>query len=193
MAVSNANYEFVNVDVGRNGRMSDAGVWGSSKLCAAMEGKTANIPPPKQLPDSTKTLPHFMVGDDAFPQASYTMKPFPFRDQNEEQRIYSYRLSRARRVIENSFGILCSKFRVFQKPIALHPDKVENVVLACVVLHNMMRRDYSEHYIQPGLADEENVTAGRVIAGSWRDVHQSMGLHHTGKRNLLNLHGILQQ
>ena len=110
------------------------------------------------------------------------MKPFPFRDQNEEQRIYSYRLSRARRVIENSFGILCSKFLVFQKPIALHPDKVENVVLACVVLHNMMRRDYSEHYIQPGLADEENVTAGRVIAGSWRDVHQPMDITQADQR-----------
>ena len=34
MAVANSNYEFIYVDVGRNGRASDGGVWGNCSLAA---------------------------------------------------------------------------------------------------------------------------------------------------------------
>jgi hypothetical protein len=37
------------------------------------------------------------------------------------------------------FGILTSRFTVFQKPIPLEPEKVEKVVLASYVLHNFLR------------------------------------------------------
>ena len=51
-------------------------------------------------------LPYVIVGDEAFPLKPYLMQPFPGRDirNNEERRKYNYRLSRARRVIENAFG-----------------------------------------------------------------------------------------
>lgn len=35
-------------------------------------------------------------------------------------RIFNYRLSRARRVVENVFGLIPSVFRVFRKPILLN-------------------------------------------------------------------------
>ena len=44
MAVVDANYEFIYVDVGCNGRVSDGGVWGNSTLSKRLEAKTAGVP-----------------------------------------------------------------------------------------------------------------------------------------------------
>ncbi|CAH2088473.1 unnamed protein product [Euphydryas editha] len=70
------------------------------------------------------------------------MKPYPgIHERRNKKRIFNYRLSRARRIIENDFGILCVVFRVFTKPIPLKPANCELVVIACVYLHNFLRRN----------------------------------------------------
>ena len=43
--------------------------------------------------------------------------------------------------VENAFGILSQRFRVLSNTILVHPDRVRVIVLACVVLHNMLRRE----------------------------------------------------
>lgn len=112
MAVVNANYEFIYVDVGANGRISDGGVWGNSTLSKLLETNHAKIPESCTLPNSNRKLPYVFVADDAFPLKPYILKPFPHRNQTDEQRIFSYRLSRARRIVENAFGIMSSRYRV---------------------------------------------------------------------------------
>ena len=90
------------------------------------------------LPNSDKVAPYVFIADDAFSLKSYFMKPFPRCSQLREERIFSYRLSRARRTVENAFGILANRFRVLLNPIILEPNKVQKVVQACVVLHNFL-------------------------------------------------------
>lgn len=56
----------------------------------------------------------------------------------KEQRIFNYRLSRARRVVENAFGILANRFRVLINLISLKPGKARIITLACCILHNFL-------------------------------------------------------
>ncbi len=84
-------------------------------------------------------------------------------------------LSRARRVVENAFGILTNRFRVFLSPIRLSPEKVETIVLACCTLHNYLRSKNTSRnvYTPPGSFDNENTDTGSVTPGTWRQERSS--------------------
>ena len=143
MAMVDANYRFVYVDIGCNGHVSDGGVLRDSTLGRAMFGDdttnfTMNVPLPVPLPGCVHPVPFFAVGDDALPLRNNLMKPYPLRTLSSDQRIFNYRLSRARRVVENVFGIFANRFRVFRSPINLSPQKVETIVLAATVLHKYL-------------------------------------------------------
>lgn len=77
MAVVNANYAFMYVDVGTNRRMSDGGVWANSTLCARLQDGTMGLPTDEQLSDSHRTLPYVFVGDDAFPLKEILYETLP--------------------------------------------------------------------------------------------------------------------
>ena len=101
-----------------------------------MVNKTLCIPEPTMV-DGT-LLPYVFIGDEAFELREDLMKPFNASVLNYERRICNYRFSRARRIIENVFGILVARFGVFQKPINMRLDRISDVVLACCALHNFL-------------------------------------------------------
>ena len=70
------------------------------------------------------------MADDAFPLKDYIQKPYGQVGLTKEMRIFNYRQSRARHIVENAVGILANRFRVFMTPIGLAPEKVEAIVLA---------------------------------------------------------------
>jgi len=49
-AVVNANYEFIYVHCGTNGRVSDGGILKETDLYRSLENKNLKIPPPQVLP-----------------------------------------------------------------------------------------------------------------------------------------------
>lgn len=53
------------------------------------------------------------------------MRPFPGKQLGPSERIYYYRLSRARRIVENAFGILAARFRVFHRTMDQRPQTVD--------------------------------------------------------------------
>ena len=63
-----------------------------------------------------------------------------------EKRIFNYR---ARKTVENAFGIMSSCFRVFRRLLAVKRRTADEAVTACTELHNMLRNDsaYSEEVI----------------------------------------------
>lgn len=105
-----------------------------------MDSGSLNIPGKRALPNSMIQTPFVFVGDDAFPIKSYLMKPFSLKHLETDKIEYNKRLSRCRRTIENSFGILVKVFKIFEKPLNVQPvKKFTDIVLTCVVLHNFLR------------------------------------------------------
>ena len=100
------------------------------------------------------------------------MRPFPGAGATEEEKIYNYRHSRACRCIENAFGILSQRWRIFLKPSKASVKNVENYTLACLALHNYLRLTENAHYITTGFADSED-SDGNIVPGDWRKDVQS--------------------
>lgn len=148
MAVVNANYEFITVEVGINGRASDAGVFAQCKLKYLYDEGLLYLPEPEKLPLSEETFPSVFVGDDAFPLLENLMKPYSRSNLTIEQQIFNYRLSRARRVVENAFGILANRFRVFHTNINLSPEKATKIALSCCYLHNYLKMKNAPIYLR---------------------------------------------
>lgn len=114
------------------------------------------IPQPSNLINSDKLLPYVFIGDEAFSLRNDFLKPFSQKELDKEKIIFNYRLSRALRVIENTFGILASKFRIFNHPINLKLENIEKVVMASCVLHNFLRRKIGEHYVSKNKYEVQN-------------------------------------
>ena len=106
LAVCDAKYRCTMVDIGASGCNHDSVIFMESSLGQAFLNGKLPIPRPKFLQTSEVELNHFIVADQAFPLSAYIMRPYPGRDLDVKKRIFNYRLSRARRTIENAFGIL---------------------------------------------------------------------------------------
>ena len=185
MAVVNAKYEFLMVDVGINGRVSDGGVINQTAFGRRFNEHQLNLPQPEVLDEGDSLpVPYVFVGDDAFAMTENLMKPYSeaHGQLNNDQRVYNYRLSRARRVVENAFGILFSRFGLFQKPILLCPEKAQTITLACCYLHNYLRKK-SSTYLTRGNADWEDCD-GNCHEGDWRASQTELAsLVRTSQRN----------
>lgn len=167
MAICDANYKFLYVDAGCNGRISDGGIFNKSSFATALDNNELPIPSPRALSGRYLPVPYVIVADDAFALRPTLMKPFPGRNLTVSQRIFNYRLSRARRIIENAFGIMSAKFRVMRSPILLDADKSRKVTLACCTLHNFLITRKSSVYTTAGSVDQYGYD-GAMIEGSWR-------------------------
>lgn len=111
-----------------------------------------------------------LVADDAFPLTTKILKPYNrLGEFGDRQKIFNYRLSRARRVVENAFGILVSKCRIYEKPIPLSVVKAEHLVKATCALHNWLRKTNRSYMSQQSIG-REDWEAGCIIPGEWRTV-----------------------
>jgi hypothetical protein len=141
LAIVDADLKFAAIDVGSYGREGDAGIYLKSNFGTKIMNNEFNIPPPQALPQTNTVLPHVILGDEAFALHENLMKPFPRRQSINDQSkaVYNYRLSRARRTTENSFGILCAYFRIFFQPIAVAPETTDKLITCACILHNILR------------------------------------------------------
>lgn len=147
LALVDANCNFLYVNIGCQGRISDGGVFANTEFRKKLIDGDLNLPTDRPLPGRTKSVPYVFITDDAFPLERHLLKPFPGpQNNNSKERIFSNRLSRARRTVENAFGILSARFRVLRTVLLLDPQKSTNLIMTCVLLHNFLRKSYVEDY-----------------------------------------------
>lgn len=184
-ALVDANYNFMFADIGCQGRISDGGVFKASKIHSMLTKNTLGLPLPEELPGRSMPVPYFIAGDGAFPLEKNLMKPYSGSyAKGTPQRVFNYRLSRARRVVENAFGIASSVFRVLRKPMLLEPEKAELIVMCVILLHNYLRTNSPNLYIPQGTLDYYQ--NGVLVEGSWRaneEMTSMLPLRHIPRRS----------
>ncbi|XP_062514075.1 uncharacterized protein LOC134189727 [Corticium candelabrum] len=93
MAVCDAHYRFLIVDVGDSGRHSDGGVLAQSAFGQALESGTLSLPSSRELPGTATRAPYVFVGDEAFPLRTHMLRPYPGRNLPDAKAVFNYRLS----------------------------------------------------------------------------------------------------
>lgn len=168
MGVADANYRFLYVDVGAYGSEGDASVFGRSEFGQSVIQNTIQLPENTMI--GSTSLPFTFVADDAFPLSERIMKPYsPPRGRrlSDEEKIFNYRLSRARRVVENAFGILTAKFVCLRRTLFCSPERAQKIVSACCILHNYFLNNTRNSYCPAYLVDRYDAN-GILIEGDWR-------------------------
>ncbi|XP_056631443.1 uncharacterized protein LOC130441682 [Diorhabda sublineata] len=169
MAVVNANYRFLMIDVGAYGKDSGAGVFLNSPIYQNIENGILPLPKSQKLPNSEQVSPFVFIGDDAFPLRTYLLKSFPTRrlQNNEPASYYNYRSSRARMTVECTFGICSAKFRILLKSIETKVENAVHISKAICILHNIII-DMEKDSILNNLQDYKGANLSNNINNSLR-------------------------
>ena len=170
-ALVDADYKFVWIDLGGNGHHSDAQIFNNGDLGEKLREGTLGLPPNEPLPHDDADFPYFLVGDDAFGLKPNLMKPYGTRDNSRACRICNYRISRARRVVENAFGILTTRYQCFLGTLQLQPSNVEKLTRAAVCLHNLhrIRNPTADNYVVDREGEDHE-----LVDGAWREEMRHM-------------------
>ena len=151
MAVVDAGYRFVMVDIDNYGSNSGIGMWKHSIIGQCHIQDDLGLPPRKMLPgyQAAGLMPHVFVGDEAFGIAPNMTRPYPRRQRGmkmaEDQLVFNYRHSRARQIVESTFVILVQRFRVFDRRMYPSDANAIDVTKACVPLHNYLTPPCTEY------------------------------------------------
>lgn len=156
LAIADSKYRFIHVDIGAYGKKSDSTVFHNTKLYDLL--MRGNLPTPisRPLPGFQQPVPFVFVGDEAFSISNNVMCPYSGKHLSVKQRVFNYRLSRARRYVECTFGILANKWRTFHRPINVSYDFAIDIVKACCILHNfVLNRNGLETPVEMVIYDSE--------------------------------------
>ena len=128
------------MNVGWPGRIHDARVLGNSELYYKGEKNELFPHKTKKLvcPSKEIAMPIVLLGDATFPLKTWLLKPCTnHANLTAAQRVFNYRLSRARMTIESTFRRLKGRWRCLQKRLDVSVDFASTAVTACAIMHNL--------------------------------------------------------
>ncbi|KAB0802810.1 hypothetical protein PPYR_04996 [Photinus pyralis] len=131
MALVDADYKFIAINVGSYGRNSDGGIFEKSDIGKVRDQRTLNVPADSPLEPNGSPQLHVIVGDEAFPLKKYLLCPYNYQEHDAWWK-------------KNAFGILVARWIAFRRHLEVQPELVDKIVLACCCLHNMLCSDANE-------------------------------------------------
>ena len=151
-AIVDHDYIFRDICVGWPGSVHDARVFANSLIYKKITEE--------QLLDNVgnrtilgRQIKPCLVGDSAYPMHTWLVKPFNFNSSlTAKQKHFNYRLSRARIVVENTFGRLKARWRRLMKRNDMSTENIPTVITACCILHNICEI-HGEYFNDSWLAD----------------------------------------
>ena len=172
LAICGSNYCFTLFNLRHYGSNNDSGVLVKSKIREMIEARVLDIPAPSiYMTCDFDSLPYLLAGDEIFPLKTWLMRPYSGK-LTKKQQVFNYCLLRARRTIENAFGILSARWRMFYTPIRAKTENAENYVLACSSLSNYLRLTDNASFCPNEFADSYDAT-GNLQQGEWRGQWES--------------------
>lgn len=169
MAVVDADYNFIFADVVCQEGISDGGLFKNCTFYKDLEKKKIRLPIALRLLGRNIDTPFLFIADEAFALSENIMKPYSgLQHKGSKERIFNYRLNRARQVADNAFGILASVFKCLRKPMLLQPEKAQLVTMTIVCLHNFLRNSSASRNIYSPEGTFDRDINGERISGSWR-------------------------
>jgi len=83
----------------------------------------------------------YYLADGIYPEWAVFVK-FIRAPQSAEHKLFSEHQEGARKDVECAFGILQARFRILRNPARLYDQgDLQNIMLACIILHNMIIKD----------------------------------------------------
>lgn len=113
-----------------------------------------------------------IVGDKGYENTTYLLTPLENPITPAEQ-LYNESQIRSRNVVERTYGVWKNRFPILSKKIILHLSRVQCVIVACAVLHNIAIdmhdahfesiQDHAEDSIQNGENDQINNSENNTV------------------------------
>lgn len=131
-------YRFLYTSVGAPGRCHDSQLYEDSELKkfveATFKNRVKNI--------CGVDVPVYLIGDSAFKLSEHMQKPYPYLvEKTPNQEKFNYELSKCRRVVENAFGHIKARFRIFGKGLETSIEHAKLIIQACCILHNFLNEN----------------------------------------------------
>ncbi|XP_067615356.1 uncharacterized protein [Eurosta solidaginis] len=163
-----AKYKFTGIDVAVHQNKEVGEVWTTGFESKVIKG-LLHLPERKFLPNSNIRFPYYFVGDSTCALKPNIMRPFPdisskYKRDNIET--FNWHLNRTYQKIDNTFGVIAARWKIWTTPMVMAPKKMEIVVKATILLHNFALTHDTTSYMPFGYVDRYE--GDTLIRGDWR-------------------------
>jgi len=138
LGAADANCCLTLIDVGAHGREKDSSVLGG--FGKAFISGDLKVPPMRNIPGTSISIPIYFVEDEAFPLKPHLMRLFPRRELDFAKTIFSGQHSSTRRTIECALGLLTKTFGIFQKAFEPNVEVTECTFKSACFVYSCIRK-----------------------------------------------------